>query len=78
MEKEEYKKAPDIISSKDLDYLKDIFGWHYSAFKFGMNALDFIEDEQVIHMFDECNQIFYDHMKTVIDILEEGGKNNGE
>ena len=74
MEKE-YKKAPDVFTGKDLDFLKDIFGWHHTAYKVSQDALEFIEDKQVANMFMESSQIFYDHMKTVISLLKEGSKN---
>ena len=74
MEKE-YKKAPDVLTNKDLDYLKDIFGWHHTAYKVSQDALEFIEDKQVANMFMESSQIFYDHMKTVISLLKEESNN---
>ena len=29
-----YKKVPDIITNKDLDYLSDIFNWNLNGYKF--------------------------------------------
>ncbi len=71
----EYKKAPDVLTTKDLDYLKDIFGWNHTAYKVSMDALEFINDKQVANMFMEASKIFYDHMKTVISILKEESNN---
>ena len=28
-----YNSVPNIITGKDLDYLSDMFNWHYSAYK---------------------------------------------
>ncbi len=66
------KLAPEILTGKDLDYLKDIFGWNHTAFKFCYNAVDDITDKDVRELFDYCNDIFYKNMTTVLDILESG------
>lgn len=65
----EKKKAPDILTNKDLDYLKDIFGWNYTLYKLGINSIDLIENEEVIKLYKECNNFFYDNMNIIIDIL---------
>lgn len=33
MEEQNYNVVPNIISSKDLDYLSDMFAWNYGAIK---------------------------------------------
>ena len=45
-----YKKAPDILTGKDLDYLKDMFGWNHTAYKLMEDALEFVEDKKVKEM----------------------------
>lgn len=71
----EYKKAPDILTGKDLDYLKDIFGWNYITYKFSEDALQFIDDKEITKVFTECRNLFYENMNTVLNILENGDKN---
>ncbi len=71
----EYKQVPDILTGKDLDYLKDIFGWSYNAFKFEEDALQYIEDKEIIKLVKECNNFFYENMNSILSILEDGGKN---
>lgn len=63
------KKAPDILTGKDLDYLKDIFGWNYTLYKLGENSIDYIKSQEIVKLFKECNNFFYDNMNTIIDIL---------
>lgn len=63
------KKAPDILTGKDLEYLKDIFGWNYTLYKFGVNSIDYIDNQEIVKLFKECNNFFYDNMNTIIDIL---------
>lgn len=65
----EKKKAPDILTNKDLDYLKDIFGWNYTLYKLGENSIELIENEEIIKLYKECNNFFYDNMNIIIDIL---------
>ena len=74
--KDTKNSAPDILTNKDLDYLKDIFGWNYTLYKFTENNIDNIEDKEIIKLFKECGNIFYDNMNLVIDILakEDGNE----
>ena len=72
---EERKKAPDIFTGKDLDYLKDIFGWNHTAYKVCEDMLTNIEDERVEKVINDCTKLFHKNMTTVIDILKEGEKN---
>lgn len=74
--KDTKNSAPDILTNKDLDYLKDIFGWNYTLYKFSENNIDKIEDKEIIKLFKECGNIFYDNMNLVIDILakEDGNE----
>lgn len=71
----EYKKAPDILTGKDLDYLKDIFGWNHTAYKVMMDALNYIQDKEVVNMVSEYANLFYDNMNEVLMILEKDGYN---
>ena len=71
----EYKKAPEILTGKDLDYLKDIFGWSYNIYKIGNENVQYIEDKEIIKFYLECNNLFYENMNTILNILENGGKN---
>ena len=71
---EERKIAPEIFTGKDLDYLKDIFGWNHTAYKLGQDILNNIEDKKIYKVVSDCNDMFYKGMKMVIDILKEGEK----
>ncbi len=69
---EKYSKAPDILTGKDLDYLKDMFGWHHSAYKLMVNSLDYINDSSVKDMFNECNKLFKENMDLISKIAKDG------
>jgi len=71
----EYKKAPDILTGKDLDYLKDIFGWSYNVYKVEEDMLSFIEDKEICKLISKCRDYFYKNMTTVLNILEKGDSN---
>ena len=69
---EEYKKAPDILTGKDLDYLKDMFGWNYNYYKTLINSLDYLEDKSVYDMINECVKLFEENLSTIINIVKDG------
>lgn len=74
--KESYKKAPDILTNKDLDYLKDIFGWNHTAYKNEMEALNYIENDSVKDMINEATMVFEENMHNVLKIVKE--EHNGK
>ena len=42
-----YEKVPTIISTKDLDYLEDMFNWNYLAYKKMINSIDMINNLEI-------------------------------
>lgn len=72
---ENYTEAPNIITGKDLDYLSDIFNWNYGAYKKAINAKKQIEDEEIISLYEEAPNTFYENLNTVLNILNKGGQN---
>lgn len=70
-----YNKAPNILTGKDLSYLKDIFGWNFNNYKFLEDALNFVENKEVSNIISNCSNFFYDNMTIVLNILEKGGNN---
>ncbi|MBR1413302.1 MAG: hypothetical protein IJ574_01360 [Bacilli bacterium] len=70
-----YKKVPDIITGKDLDYLADMFKWFYDAYKCVENDLTIVNDNEIKKQMKKCSNNFYDYMNTVLDLLEKGGQN---
>lgn len=70
-----YDLVPNIISSKDLDYLCDMFNWNYNAYKFSFNALQFCELNEVKDILLKSSNIFYEEMIKILNILNNGGNN---
>lgn len=68
----EYEEVPNIISGKDLDYLSDIFNWHYGAYKSAINMSLEVTDESLSKHINKVSKVFLNGMESVLDILEEG------
>lgn len=73
-----YEVVPNIISSKDLDYLSDMFNWNYGAYKSMINASSSVTDEEIKGIIEKANNIFHGNMTKVLSILNEGGNSNYE
>lgn len=71
---EKMENVPNMISTKDLDYLADMFNWNYGAYKTAYNAIDVVNDEQIKKILEKGAKLFNANMAQVLDIL--GGKCN--
>ena len=68
-----YEQVPDIISSKDLDYLEDMFNWNYLAYKKMINSIDMINNLEIEEMIEKASDTFKENLNIILDILNEGG-----
>ena len=73
MKKNMEEVPTDIITSKDLDYLSDMFQWNYIALKKTYNDAQMVSDENIGATFEEANTLFNDNINSVLDILTNGG-----
>ena len=71
---ETYNAVPNIISSKDLDYLSDMFNWNYGAYKSSLNASNSVTDESLSNLLSKASNIFHSNMSKVLNIIQ-GGNN---
>ena len=69
-----YNSVPNIISSKDLDYLSDMFNWNYGAYKSSLNASNSVTDESLSNLLLKASNIFHSNMSKVLNIIQ-GGNN---
>ncbi len=68
------EKVPSMISTKDLDYLTDIFNWNYGAFKSVINMESEFTDKALSKCAGKVSDLFMNNMDTILDIL--GGEDN--
>ena len=71
-----YENVPKIITGKDLDYLSDMFNWHYGAYKNTVNEIDCVNDEEIKDILTRASDMFYNNMNSVLNILNDE-VNNG-
>ena len=71
---ETYNEVPNIISSKDLDYLSDMFNWNYGAYKSSLNASNSVTDEELNNLLLKASNIFHSNMSKVLNMIT-GGNN---
>ena len=69
---EKYEKVPDIITGKDLDYLKDMFNWNFGAFKNTYEAINLINDKALKNYLKTCNKMFDSNMNNILNVLNNG------
>jgi len=70
-----YEQVPNIISSKDLDYLSDMFNWNYGAYKTNFNAKDSVTDLEIKSILERAAIIFHGNMTNILNIINNGGNN---
>ena len=70
-----YNAVPDIISSKDLDYLSDMFNWNYGAYKSSINASNSVSEEELNSVLQKAANLFYNNMTKILNIINNGGNN---
>ena len=75
MENTIYNEVPNIITSKDLDYLSDMFNWNYGAYKTSLNASNSVNDEELSSVLQKATNIFHSNMTKVLNIINNGGNN---
>ena len=70
---EKYNEVPNIITGKDLDYLKDMFNWNYEALKKSINAYNNVKDEKLGKIIYKASELFDNNLNIILKTLEVGG-----
>lgn len=70
-----YNEVPNIISTKDLDYLSDMFNWNYGGYKSSINSSNLVVDEEISNMLKKASNLFSINMSKVLNIINNGGNN---
>ena len=75
MENKIYTEVPNILTSKDLDYLSDMFNWNYEAIKKTNVAVNHVEDEQIKEIIQRGYNQFKNNLNIILSLINEGGSN---
>ncbi len=65
-------QVPQMISTKDLAYLKDVFEWNLTASKKAYHYYEITTDEQLKIAFEQYYQMHKTICNTILTILKEG------
>ena len=71
-----YNEVPNIITGKDLDYLRDMFNWNYEALKKMNVAVNQTTDERIRTTLEKGYNLFKNNLNITLSILNEGGNSN--
>lgn len=63
--------VPQIISTKDMAYLSDMFEWNYNAFKQINHYVGEVQDEDVKELLERFRNMHEDHLNYIISILKK-------
>lgn len=66
-------KVPNMISTKDLDYISDMINWNYTAAKKARHFANEVTDEEIKDMLERIYDMHSSNYKTLVDMLNEGG-----
>ena len=67
------KKIPNMVSTKDLSYIEDMFNWHFVLCKKAYSYSDLVCDEEISkHMMDVAKK----HEKICEKLIKMLGADN--
>lgn len=62
-------KVPNIISTKDLDYLNDMFQWNFGAAKLAYHFSQEVSDEEIKRELENTYMIHKEICQSIVNIL---------
>lgn len=68
-------KVPNIISTKDLSYICDMFQWNFTAAKKSLHYSNEVNDEEIKNELENIYEMHKNICSNLIDLLNEGGNN---
>ena len=63
-------KVPTMISTKDLDYIKDMLDWNLIAVKKINHYLQHVQDEDVKNLFEQIVTMHKKHFNGLLNLLK--------
>lgn len=70
--------VPDMISSKDLAYISDMFNWNYTIAKKAQFYTEFIEDKEILSEIKKTYSLHKQICESLLKILKDGKYEQGE
>lgn len=64
-----YEEVPSIISTKDLDYLSDVYNWNFNACKLANHFKGEVQDEEIKELLTKVASMHKEHAIAVLNIL---------
>lgn len=61
--------VPQIISTKDLSYISDMFEWNYNAYKQINHFIGEVKNEEIKEVLESASNMHYNHLQYLIAIL---------
>ena len=62
-------KVPNMISTKDLSYLSDIFEWHFVASKKCQHYANEVTDEEIKKELEKTGQMHAKYCQKIVTLL---------
>lgn len=66
------EKVPNMISTKDLSYISDMFNWHFVAAQKFEHYLEQVEDETCSKKLNDLCDMHRQICINLLDLIESG------
>lgn len=66
----QYEMVPNIISTKDMDYLADMFEWNLGDYKKIKNSIEQVQDENIKQLLETVSNVFLKNTEQILNILK--------
>lgn len=63
------KEVPNIISTKDLSYIKDMLSWNLVMAKKSKEYLKLVGDKDVKELLKKVNEVHKSHYEILLEII---------
>lgn len=63
------KEVPNIISTKDLSYIKDMLSWNLVMAKKSKEYLNLVGDKDVKELLKKVNEVHKSHYEMLLEII---------
>ena len=63
------QNVPNIISTKDLSYICDMFNWNFNAFKLINDFKEKVSDEEIKDLIERVCKTHKENLSAVLNIL---------